>query len=216
MDGARSRHDLGIPRVTPSSRSLLKKFPETVAKVVQNEGDKPLRVMFQDEGRFGRISDARHCWAPAGVRPEVPLQIVREYTYAFVALSPHDGIMDSLVLPEVNTKMMSLFLSEVASRHQDECILMFMDQAGWHRAGDLKIPENMRIQWLPCYCPQCNPVEHIWDEIREKWFPNLVFQSLDGVEDKLVEALASLENNAGKVHSLTGFDWIISLPMIAT
>jgi hypothetical protein len=39
---------------------------------------------------------------------------------------------------------------------------------------------------------------------------------LDGVEDKLVEALASLENNAGKVHSLTGFDWIISLPMIAT
>ena len=172
--------------------------------------------MFQDEGRFGRISDARHCWAPAGVRPEVPLQIVRQYTYAFVALSPHDGIMDSLVLPEVNTKMMSLFLTEVASRHQDECILMFMDQAGWHRAGDLKIPENMRIQWLPPYCPQCNPVEHIWDEIREKWFPNLVFQSLDGVEDKLVEALASLENNAGKVHSLTGFDWIISFPMIAT
>ena len=184
--------------------------------MVQNEGDKPLRVMFQDEGRFGRISDARHCWAPAGVRPEVPLQIVREYTYAFVALSPHDGIMDSLVLPEVNTKMMALFLTEVASRHQDECILMFMDQAGWHRAGDLKIPENMRIQWLPSYCPQCNPVEHIWDEIREKWFPNLVFQSLDGVEDKLVEALASLENNTRKVHSLTGFDWIISLPLIAT
>jgi hypothetical protein len=39
---------------------------------------------------------------------------------------------------------------------------------------------------------------------------------LDGVEDKLVEALASLENNAEKVHSLTGFDWIISLSLTAT
>ena len=203
--------------MTTNSRSLLKKtLPATIAEVVQAERDRPLRVMFQDEGRFGRISDARQCWAPAGVRPEVPVQIVREYTYAFVALSPHDGIMDSLVLPEVNAKMMSLFLAEVASRHQDEYILMFMDQAGWHRAGDLKIPENMLIQWIPSHCPQCNPVEHIWDEIREKWFPNLVFDGLDGVEDKLVEALSFLENNSGKVHSLTGFDWIISLSLNAT
>lgn len=173
-------------------------------------------MMFQDEGRFGRISDPRHCWAPAGVRPEVPLQIVREYTYAFVAVSPHDGIMDSLVLPEVNAEMMSIFLAEVASRHENECILMFMDQAGWHRAGELKIPDNMRIRWLPPYCPQCNPVEHVWEEIREKWFPNLVFQDLDGVEDRLVDALATLENDTKRINSLTGFDWIVSVCLNAT
>ena len=62
--------------------------------------------MFQDEARFGRISDTRRCWAPAGVRPEVSTQVVREYEYAFAAVSPHDGALDTLVLPSVNAEAM--------------------------------------------------------------------------------------------------------------
>lgn len=172
--------------------------------------------MFQDEGRFGRITDCRRCWSPPQWRPQVPLQLVREYTYAFVAVSPHDGQMDSLILPEVNAKTMSIFLSEVSSRHQDESIVMFMDQAGWHRARKLAIPLNITLLWLPPYSPQCNPVEHIWDEIREKWFPNRVFKTLNAVEDILVAALQTLEDDHAKVHSLTGFHWIISATLNAT
>jgi hypothetical protein len=166
--------------------------------------------MFEDEGRFGRISDPRRCWAPKGIRPDSPAQFVREYTYAFAAVSPLDGVLDSLILPEVNAKTMSLFLSEVSSRHPEDFILMFMDRAGWHRANDLIIPENMRLEWLPPYSPQCNPVEHLWDEIREKHFCNLVFHSLDAVEASLCTALASLEASPQKVASLTGFEWIVS------
>ena len=154
--------------------------------------------MFQDEGRFGRINDPRRCWAPSGVRPDVPQQVVREYTHAFAAVSPHDGILDSLILPEVNAEMMTLFLEEVSRRHSDEFIMMFMDQAGWHKAKALKIPENMSLFWLPAYSPQCNPVEHLWEEIREKWFENKVFDSLDSVEDTLVTALATLEKDKKK------------------
>ena len=89
-----------------------------------------IRIMFEDEARFGRISDPRHCWAPKGTRPVVPLQFVREYTYAYAAVSPCDGILDSLVLPDVNAESMSIFLSIVSERYPDELILMFMDQAG--------------------------------------------------------------------------------------
>lgn len=167
--------------------------------------------MFQDEGRFGRISDPRRCWAPEGVRPSVPAQIVREYTYAFAAVSPHDGTLESLILPDVNTEAMSIFLAEVAKRHSEEFIIMFMDRAGWHRSKRLKIPKNMRLEWLPPYSPQCNPVEHIWDELREKWFINRVFQSLDSLENTLVEALVDIENDKQKTLKLTGFDWIISI-----
>ena len=87
---------------------------------------------------------------------------------------------------------------------------MFLDGAGWHRANDLAVPENMRLEALPPYSPQLNPVEHIWDEIREKWFANEVFNSLDAVEDRLVEALVALENDRELVASTTGFDWIIN------
>jgi len=94
--------------------------------------------------------------------------------------------------------------------------MMVMDQAGWHIAKRLTIPENMRLLWLPPYSPQCNPVEHVWDEIREKWFSNKVFESLDAVEHTLLEALGTLENDQKRMLGLTGFDWIISIPLNAT
>ena len=92
----------------------------------------------------------------------VGARLVREYTYAFSAVSPHDGVMDSLVLPFVNAETMSLFLALVAERHPEEFIVMVMDQAGWHIAGDLVVPDNMRILFLPPYSPELNPAEHIW------------------------------------------------------
>jgi hypothetical protein len=123
------------------------------------------------------------------------MQIVREYTYAFGAVSPHDGAFDTLVLPVVTAEAMSIFSGEVVRRHPEEFILMFLDGAGWHRANSLVIPENMRLEALPSYSPQLNPVEHLWGEIREKWFASEVFDSLDGVEDRLVAVLVALEND---------------------
>ena len=172
--------------------------------------------MFQDEARFGRINDPRRCGAPAGMRPQVRTQIVREYSYAFAAVSPHDGVLDTLVLPEVNTQAMSIFLAEVAERHRDEYILMVLDGAGWHKAAGLVIPENIRLIPLPPYSPELNPTEHVWDEVREKWFPNLVFNSMGAVEGRLALALNSLEQDSATVAATTGFNWIISINMNAT
>lgn len=171
---------------------------------------RPVRVMFQDEGRFGRISNPRRCWAPPGVRPRVPCQLVREYSYAFAAVCPKDGTLDSLILPEVHAETMSIFLEEVAQRHPDDFIVMFMDRAGWHIASDLVTPANMALAHLPPYSPELNPAESLWDEIREKAFPNLVFKSLSGVEDVLELELAGMENNPSLVKGLCGYDWIIS------
>jgi hypothetical protein len=111
--------------------------------------------MFHDEDRLGRINEPRRCWAPKGIRPDVHLQFVREYIYAYVAVSPHYGVMDSLILPEVDAEAMSIFLDEVATRHPDEFILMVMDQAAWHKAHDVVIPETIFLIWQSLYLPQC-------------------------------------------------------------
>ena len=218
MVGARLSPDRAIPSPMSPLRRSLKKLPQIVEQVVarQAPAGRQVRLMFQDEARFGRINDPRRCWAPKGFRPEVGMQIVREYTYAFGAVSPHDGTLDTLVLPVVTAEAMSIFLAEVARRHPEEFIVMVLDGAGWHRANSLIVPENMRLEALPPYSPQLNPVEHLWDEIREKWFANEVFDSLDGVEDRLVEALVALERNQDLVTSITGFDWIINCPLTAT
>jgi transposase len=176
---------------------------------------RPVRLMFEDEACFGRLSDPRRCWAPAGVRPEVSVQRVREYEYAFAAVSPQDGCLETLVLPWTNTEAMGVFLAEVAQRHAGEFILMVLDGAGWHRAKRLQVPANLRLIPLPPWSPPLNPVEHVWDEVREKWFANRVFASLSAVEEQLVAALASLENDPQRVASLTGFDWIKSVSLNA-
>ena len=59
-------------------------------------------------------------------------------------------------------------------------ILMAMDGAGWHRANALTVPKNMALIFLPPYSPELNPVEHIWDSIRENSFRNKVFNSIGG------------------------------------
>jgi hypothetical protein len=60
-----------------------------------------------------------------------------------------------------------------------------------------------------------NPAEHVWDEIREKWFANRHFENMDQLERQLVAGLASLEADASRVASLTGFDWVTCVPLKA-
>ena len=146
----------------------------------------------------------------------VGARLERKYLYAFSAVSPHDGTMDSLVLPWVNAETMSLFLAEVAQRHAHEFILMVMDQAGWHVAGDLCMPENMRLLLLPPYSPELNPAEHLWEALREECFANHVFANLNAVEHALIAGIRALEANPKRTQSMTGFKWITSISLNAT
>jgi len=167
-------------------------------------------IAFQDEARFGRINAPRQCWVK-GKRPVVYCQVVREYTYAYASCFPFDGMLDSLILPWAFTAAMDVFLAEVAKRHSDKHILMFLDNAGWHTAKKLKIPQNIRLVSLPAYSPELNPTEHVWDELREKYFHNLTFDSIGAVEDRLELALRDLENQNHLIQALTGFDWIVTI-----
>jgi transposase len=167
-----------------------------------------LRVMFQDEARFGRINNPKKCWCRKGLRPNVGKQIVRQYTYAYGAFSPKDGVADFLILPNMDGQNMNIFLEELSSRHKDEYILLVCDKAPCHRQGVLLMPSNIKLLYLPPHCPQLNPSENMWDEMREKFFTNLVFDSMDDVEDKLEEAMIYYDRNKEIVKSITGFNWI--------
>jgi len=122
---------------------------------------------------------------------------------------PFNGELDALILPEVNAQSMSLFLKELSRNHTHEHIVLILDRAGWHTTGELTIPKNITLHWLPPYSPELNPVEHLWDEIREKWFLNRYFSSLGSVEDQLVEALRTLMKDRDRVKSISLFKWMV-------
>ena len=166
--------------------------------------------MFQDEARFGRISDTRYCWCRRPFRPMVKAMVTQQYTYAYGAVSPMDGRFDSLMLPHVNSECMQVFLDEVAQRYPNDNIVMVLDGAGWHKSQSFALPENLKLHFLPPYSPELNPVEHLWDELREKHFHNRVFDSIDALEDHLVDALRAMENDVERVASITRWPWIIN------
>lgn len=140
----------------------------------------------------------------------VRAMVTQQYTYAYGAVSPVDGRFDSLILPWVSGECMQLFLDEMATRYPDENIVMVLDGAGWHKNQEIKLAENMRTVFLPPYSPELNPQEHVWDELREKFFHNRAFDSMDALERRLEDGLKSLESNPESIRSITGWDWIIN------
>ena len=165
-------------------------------------------ILAEDEGRFGRISGVRRAWAPRGCRPVAPRQVVRKYLYGYVAVCPALGKLSALVLPWANTAMMRLFLDQVSQDFKEYFVIILMDQAGWHVSQHLMVPENIRIIRQPARSPELNPVEHIWDDVREKYFANRAFPNLDAVEETLCEGINYLAHHPDNLKSLTNFPFL--------
>src|SRR5437660_7898602 len=129
--------------------------------------------MFTDEARFGRMNRVRRCWAPIGTRPGVAAQLIREYIYLYGAVSPKDGTCVYLIMPTSNTECFQVFLEVLARKFARQDILLVLDGAPNHRCGDLAVPDNISLLFLPPYSPELNPKENLWDEIREKLFKTM-------------------------------------------
>jgi transposase len=211
-----ARYQTPKSRLRGSSR-LEKKLKKTLATAVRrhNPDHRPVRLIFQDEARFGRMAKARRCWAPAPCRPVMPNGYERQFTYVYGAVSPQDGKFDWMLADKMNTENMSKFLKKIRRCHPDDFIVMILDGASSHRAKDFELPPHMHLEALPPYAPELNPQEHIWDELREKEFPNRVFESMDGVIIQLKSGLKKLSKQPDVIRSITAWPWIKRLNLNA-
>jgi transposase len=178
---------------------------------LKNKDQLPLRLMFQDEARFGRMSDPRSCWAPAPNRPVVNLALVREFRYEYAAVSPWDGCLDFMTAEKMNTENMSRFLSQVSKAHKDEFIVMVVDGASSHKSKELEIPKNVLLIRLPPYSPELNPAEQIWNILRRHYFANRVFDALNAATTQAEIGLTEMAVNKSATRQLTNWPWISAI-----
>ena len=184
-----------------------------MATILQPEvvKDRKVKILFQDEARFGRMVRIRRCWAPVPLRPVVDNGYERQFTYVYGAVNPSGGEFDWMLAEKMNTETFSTFLAQVANAHPEDFMVMIVDGASSHVSKELIIPENIQLYRLPPYSPELNPVEHLWDEIREKSFPNRVFSEMKAVIAQLEKDLPALALDTTRVKSITAWPWIISL-----
>jgi putative transposase len=182
--------------------------PETVAR-------RAVRGMFKDEARFGRMVRPKRGWAPAPRRPVLSSGHARECVAGYGAVSPLEGEVDWRLCREMTTLRMGEFLTQVGQAHPTAFSVMVVDGASSHTAKDLVNPADIRLLPLPPSALELNPQAHVWEELREKEFPNRVFDHLAAVIRQLEHGLPCLAADSARRRSLTAWPWIASLNLNA-
>ncbi len=119
-------------------------------------------------------------------------------------MQPATGQSFALVLPEVSTTAMQAFLDGFGKAlATDEHAVMVVDQAGWHGALALKVPDNVTLVLLPPYSPELNPVERVWLFLRERHLSHRLLTGYDAIVDALCKAWNQL--TPGRLKTLTKY-----------
>lgn len=99
--------------------------------------------------------------------------------YILAAVKPATGADFALVLPSVSSKAMSRFLADFSAQiAPDAHAVLVLDQAGWHGARALRVPDNITLVPLPPYSPELNPVERVWLYLRERYLSHRLLAAL--------------------------------------
>jgi transposase len=103
---------------------------------------------------------------------------------------------------------MNLHLAEIAQAvAADAHAVLLMDQAGWHMTDKLIVPENISIVPLPAKCPELNPVENVWQFMRQNWLSNRIFQSHEDIVDHCCDAWNKLVDQPARIKSIGNRVW---------
>jgi len=112
------------------------------------------------------------------------------------------------MLPRANTGAMQMHLDEISRNVAAKAhAVVLMDRAGWHMTDKLKVPKNLTIILLPSRSPELNPVENVWQYLRQNWLSNRVFESYDAILDAGCEAWNRLVAQPQTITSIGMRDW---------
>jgi len=115
----------------------------------------------------------------------------------------------ALVLTRLDTAAMNLFLAELsqaiaAGVHG----VVLMDKAGWHTAGDLVVPDNISLVFLPPYSPELNPIERLCLHLRDNRLTHRVFRTTEDIINGCCDAWNWLLSETGRIRSLCSYPWL--------
>lgn len=103
---------------------------------------------------------------------------------------------------------MNLHLAEIATHvPPDRHAVVILDQAGWHGAKALQVPDSMTLLPLPPYSPELNPVENLWQFLKHNFLNSRVFDSYDAIVAACCDAWNRLRAIPGQIGSITTRDW---------
>jgi transposase len=192
----------------PPPQRPLKGAPDVLQKIISEHPNKRLRVFFEDEARVGQKGRVCHRWYVKGQRPPGTADQRFTFAYIFAAAEVETDNAFALILPEVHTAAMQEFLDRFAQTiPETDHVALFLDRAGWHGATALKVPDSITLVPLPAYSPELNPVERIWEYLKERYLSHRLLDDYDAIVDAASGAWNKLTAETGRLTSLTWLPW---------
>ena len=147
-------------------------------------------------------------WARRGTRPRQPADQRYESAYLFGAICPARGTGAALAMPYADSEAMQLHLEEVSRvvRRGAHAVLL-LDRAGWHTSRRLAVPKNITLVFLPSRAPELNPVENVWQYLRQNWLSNRVLDTYDTILEAARDAWRNLLINPTAITSIGHREW---------
>jgi transposase len=147
-------------------------------------------------------------WARRGTRPSAPHDQRTQSAYIFGAICPAEGKGAGLVMPRCDTPAMTAHLAEISAAVAPGAhAVVILDQAGWHMSKALVVPDNITLLPLPPRSPELNPVENVWQYLRENWLSNRVFRGYEDILALCCDAWNRLTDRPWKIMSIGLRDW---------
>ncbi len=170
--------------------------------------DTPVEIWFQDEARIGQKNGRTRIWARRGTRPRQPADQRYKSAYLFGAVCPERDTGAALLLPWADTGTMNMHLKEISrtvARKAHAAVIT--DRAPWHISKDLKVPRNLTLILLPARSPELNPVENIWQYLRQNWLSNRVFEDHDAIISAGCDAWNRLMAEPTAIRTIATREW---------
>ena len=147
-------------------------------------------------------------WAQRGTRRCAPHDQRTILTYIFGAICPALSKGAGFALPFYNTDAMNPHLVEIARTVTlGAHAVVIMGQAGWHMTAALIIPGNISILPLPAKCPELNPVENIWQFMRDNWLSNRIFEPYNEIVDHCCDSWNKMIGQSACIKSIGIRKW---------
>lgn len=167
-----------------------------------------LEIWWQDEARIGQKNKLTRRWARRGTRPSAPNEQRTQWAYIFGAICPQKGTAAGLVMPYCNTQAMNAHLAEISAQVEPgHHAVLLLDQAGWRTSQALQTPSNITLLPLPAKAPELNPVENLWQFMRDNHLSNRIFRNYDDIVDNCCAAWNTIADQPWRIMSIGLRDW---------
>jgi hypothetical protein len=125
--------------------------------------------------------------------------------HLFVALDPLTGQVFAMFLPALNQACFQLFGQQM-NQTVAQPTLLIGDRATAHKAS-LLADTHLVLAYLPTACPELNPVERFFQELRRA-LACRVFESLTAAEDCVAAVLQEYFEHPQRVVHLAAYPYI--------